>query len=60
MCNLPRDEYFLTVLDGKLTAMDLNDFEVLGEDNIWRKHEYDGEKRGDFRFISYARSSPHL
>ena len=54
MCNLPRDEYFLTVLDGKLTAMDLNDFEVLGEDNIWRKYEYDGERRGEVWGISYA------
>ena len=54
MCNLPRDQCFLTVLDGKLTAMDLNDFEVLGEDNIWRKYEYDGERRGEVWGISYA------
>ena len=39
------------MLDGKLTAMDDNDFEVLelepafDEEAIWRKHEYSGEER---------------
>ena len=54
MFNLPRKQCFLTVVDGKLTAMNLNYFEVLGEDNIWRKHKYDGEKRSEVWGISYA------
>ena len=39
------------MLDGKLTAMDDNDFEVLelepaiAQEAIWRKHEYSGEER---------------
>ena len=52
---LPRDDCFLTVVDGKLTAMDDSDYEVLGEDSIWRRHEFDGEKRAHAdNSISYA------
>ena len=52
---MPRDDCFLTVVDGKLTAMDHSDYEVLGEDSIWRRHEYDDEKLADADFgISYA------
>ena len=50
---MPRDyDCFLTVLEGKLTAIDRRGFEVLEEDG-WRKHEYAGEKRADYG-ISYA------
>ena len=52
---LPRDDCFLTVVDGKLTAIHCTDYEVLGEDSIWSRHEYDGEKLADADFgISYA------
>ena len=52
---MPRARCFLTVLEGKLTAIDCSDYEVLGEDSIWRRHEYDGEKQADADFgISYA------
>ena len=55
MLLLPRDDCFLTVVDGKLTAMDHSDYEVLGEDSIWRRHEFDGEKRAHAdNSISYA------
>ena len=50
---MSRNENFLTVLEGKLTAIDCSDYEVLGEDSIWRKHEYAGEKQADYG-ISYA------
>ena len=39
------------MLDGKLTALGGNDFEVLepafgfAQEAIWRKHEYSGEER---------------
>ena len=50
---MPRDPCcFLTVLEGKLTAIDRRGFEVLEEDG-WREHEYAGEKLADFG-ISYA------
>ena len=56
MLLLPRyylgNDYFLTVLEGKLTAIDRRGFEVLEEDG-WRKHEYAGETLADFG-ISYA------
>ena len=50
------------MLDGKLTAMDDNDFEVLElepafEEAIWRKHEYSVEERPGSRcgvLFSYA------
>ena len=51
------------MLDGKLTAMDDNDFEVLepafgfAQEAIWRKHEYSGEERPGSRCgvpLSYA------
>ena len=47
------------MLDGKLTAMGDNDFEVLelepafAQEAIWRKHEYSGEERL-FNLISCA------
>ena len=49
---LPRDDCFLTVVDGKLTAMDHRGFEVLEEDG-WRQHKYAGETQADYD-ISYA------
>ena len=43
------------MVDGKLTVMDHSDYEVLGEDSIWRRHKFDDEKRADADFgISYA------
>ena len=50
---IARDEYFLGVLDGNLTAVDLCDFEVLEVDR-WKRAKYSGEKRPYFNLISYA------
>ena len=51
---IARVDYFLTVLEGKLTAVDIYSFEVLEGDDIWTKHKYSGAKRPYFNFVSYA------
>ena len=51
---IARVDFFLTVMEEKLTAVGINSFEVLQGDGAWKNHEYSGAKRPYFAFISYA------
>ena len=51
---IARVGYHLTVLEGKLTAVDFEDFEVLELGKTWKKKSYRGAARPHFSFFYSA------
>ena len=53
---MARYDFFLTVVDELLTAVDSQSCEVLtrGSRHTWKKFIYSGDARPHFNFISYA------